>query len=71
MTQNALISITSYTIHHKHNEMSSVIGICMHDTVETAFYTVYVVNMYQKISGTSGKNHFHKMNGNVGMAEWK
>ena len=24
----------------------------------------------QKISGTSGKNHFYKMNGDVGMAGW-
>ena len=23
------------------------------------------------ISGTSGKNHFHEMNGDVGMAGWK
>ena len=43
--------------------------ICMHDTIETAFY--YVAQMYQKISGTSGKNHFHEMNGDVGMARWK
>ena len=71
MTENALISNTSYTIHHKRNEMSSVIGICMHDTIETAFYTVYVANMYQNISGTSGKNHFHEMNGDVRMAQWK
>ena len=26
---------------------------------------------FQKISGTSGKNHFHEMNGDVGMAGWK
>ena len=24
----------------------------------------------QKINGTSGKNHFYKMNGDVGMAGW-
>ena len=24
----------------------------------------------QKISGTSGKNHFYKMNGDVGMVGW-
>ena len=32
---------------------------------------LYVAHMYQKISGTSGKNHFHEMNGDVGMAGWK
>ena len=28
-------------------------------------------DMYQKISGTSAKNHFHEMNDDVGMAGWK
>ena len=46
------------------------VGICMHDTIETVFL-LYVAQMYQKISGTSGKNHFHEMNGDVGMAGWK
>ena len=36
------------------------------DTIETAFFIIY-----QKISGTSGKNHFHEMNGDVGMAGWR
>ena len=31
---------------------------------------LYAAHMYQKISGTSGKN-FHEMNGNVGMAGWE
>ena len=42
----------------------------MHDTIETAFF-YNAAHMYQKISGTSGKNHFHEMNGDVGMAGWK
>ena len=25
----------------------------------------------QRISGTSGKNHFYEMNGDVGMAGWQ
>ena len=45
------------------------VGICMHDAIEIAF--LYAAHMYQKISGTSGKNHFHEMNGDVGMAGWK
>ena len=45
------------------------LGICMHATIETTF--LYAAHMYQKISGTSGKNHFHEMNGDVGMAGWK
>ena len=32
---------------------------------------LYAAHMYQKISGTSGKNYFHEMNGDVGMAGWK
>ena len=42
----------------------------MRDTIETAFF-IYVAHMHQKISGTSGKYHFHEMNGDVGMAGWK
>ena len=34
-------------------------------------FLYYAAHMYQKIIGTSGKNHFHEMNGDVGMAEWK
>ena len=34
----------------------------MRDTIETAFI---ICGMHQKISGTSGKNHFHEMNGDV------
>ena len=45
------------------------LGICMHDTIETAIFICGT--LYQKISGTSGKNHFHEMNGDVGMAGWK
>ena len=41
----------------------------MRDAIEIAF--LYATHMYQKISGTSGKNHFHEMNGDVGMAGWK
>ena len=41
----------------------------MGDTIETAF--IICGTHYQKISGTSGKNHFHEMNGDVGMARWK
>ena len=47
------------------------VGICMHDTIETAFFIYMQARMYQKISGTSGKNNFHEMNGDVGMAGWK
>ena len=32
---------------------------------------LYAAHMYKKMSGTSGKNHFHEMNGDVGMAGWK
>ena len=49
--------------------MKTGFGICMHDTIETAFS--YMWHMCQKIIGTSGKNHFHEMNGDVGMAGWK
>ena len=45
------------------------LGICMRDTIETAFNICGT--HYQKISGTSGKNHFHEMNGDVGMAGWR
>ena len=41
----------------------------MRDAIEIAF--LYVTHMYEKISGTSGKNHFHEMNGDVGVAGWK
>ena len=44
--------------------------VLMRHTIETAFF-IYAARMYQKISGTSGKNHFHEMNGDVGMAGWK
>ena len=44
-------------------------GICMRDTIETAFNICGT--HYHKISGTSGKNHFHEMNGDIGMAGWK
>ena len=52
----------------KCQQLPGRVGICMYDTIETAFYTVYAARMYQKISGTSGKNHFHETNGDVGMA---
>ena len=41
----------------------------MCDTIDTAFFICNT--LYQKISGTSVKNHFHEMNGDVGMAGWK
>ena len=41
------------------------VGICMCDTIEMAL--LYATHMYQ----TSGKNHFHEMNCDVGMAGWK
>ena len=47
-----------------------MVGICMCDTIETAFF-INAARMYQKISGTNGKNHFHETNGDVGMAGWK
>ena len=25
------------------------VGVCMHDTIETAFYTVYAAHMHQKL----------------------
>ena len=49
---------------------TGLVAICMHDTIETAFF-YNAAHMYQKISGTRGKNHFHEMNGDVGMAGWK
>ena len=34
-------------------------------------YILHILCMYpQKISGTSGKNHFYKMNGDAGTAGW-
>ena len=42
----------------------------MRDIIETAFlYMLHTCS--KKISGTSGKNHFHEMNGDVGMAGLK
>ena len=41
----------------------------MRDTIETAFFICGT--HVSKNSGTSGKNHFHEMNGDVGMAGWK
>ena len=52
----------------KCQQLPGRVGICMYDTIETAFYTVYAAHMYQKINGTSGKKYFHEMNGNVVMA---
>ena len=52
--------------------MKTGLVFCMSDTIETAFIIIkYAAHMYQKNSGTSGKNHFHEMNGDVGMAGWK
>ena len=36
-------------------------------------YTIYGYSVMQEslIINTSGKNHFHEMNGDVGMARWK
>ena len=42
-----------------------LVFVCM---IELRLPFLYVTHMYQKISGTSGKNHFHEMNGDVGMA---
>ena len=39
----------------------------MHDTIETTFF-IYAARMFQKISGTSGKNISIC---DVGMAGWK
>ena len=43
---------------------TGLVCICMRDKIETAF--IICGTHYQKISGTSGKNHFHEMNGDVG-----
>ena len=35
-------------------------------TMHPSLISYFVINIY-----TSGKNHFHEMNGDVGMARWK
>ena len=47
---------------------TGLVFVCM---IKLRLPFLYAAHMYQKISATSGKNHFHEMNGDVGMAGWK
>ena len=65
----------------KQNEVLAILGtrhtLTMKMSVEQVHLSVTTICTYdsaQKLPNlynTSGKNHFHEMNGDVGMAQWK
>ena len=73
-TQTRLPSLNIHDLTYNHTNSVMLakysVGAFMHRYNSKKLHILCICMHSQNISGTSGKNYFYKMNGDVGMAGW-